>query len=615
MTAALEARSIARLEESLEGLRRRGFLRGTDEMFRALVETLPSWWVPGAAGAVPPALLAMERMVALAPDRLEGARRFRDLVHAAIDEFNNGAVGRAARVFEMAEHMIDAGEVDSHLAETLRVNGHEYLNLDRVRRLLEGKERASFPATVLRFFRVFTPATLLDTLRKEPRRERRRLLMAFLETQGQAGRKAAFDRLTHLPEDEHDFFLLRNLVHLLVTIPRPSGVNGDLEHELGRVVRLLVPENPPFLVREVLAYLGQVRHPVAEQVLLLFLRTLEDSLRTSSPDTWEEDRERWMAYLDRTCLELVRIGTPNALEALVEHGLRADDALGDCAARLGVLGDRDLSGTPHLVARLVAGIEAGLPREVLASLSDESAERLGHMMASLAGTNTPEVRHLLESLAARFSRSALGGKAEKALLALGAPRTASSPPAANLTGDLHVFGLPTLLQKLADSRVTGTLSLVDGQGEAQATLMFDEGRIASAHHGGLSGGDAVYQLLERPFAGTFAFSFRSRATPSSAAAGQGLEIIRILLEGTRRHGELRRATLLVPDDASLEATGRPPTAVPGENDIDFVTALWEKASAGATPLLCEESLRVDSYRVRRGVVHWLEEGALRLRRA
>ncbi len=611
LTTALEARSAEKLEESLESLRRRGFSRGTDEIFRALVETLPSWWVPGAVGTMPPALLAIERLVALAPDRAEGARRFRELVYASIDEFNRGAVGRAARVFELAEHMIAAGEVDAALAEALRVNGHEYLNLDRVRRLLEGQDRASFPATVLRFFRVFTPASLLEKLRKEPRRERRRLLMAFMETQGAAARSAVFERLTRLPEDEHDYFLLRNLVHLLRTIPRPPDAAGDLERELGRVVRLLVPENPPFLVREVLTYLGQVRHPVAEQVLALFLRTLEDSLRTPSPDTWQEDRERWLGYLDRTSSELARGETPNALAPLVEHGLRTDEALGDCAARLLPLAERDLEGAPALVARLVAAIQAALPRGALAPLPASSAARLTHLVTALSGTHTAEVRELLEALASRFEGEALGKKAEEALLHL-TSQASSAPPGANLTGDLHVFGLPTVLQNLADSRVTGTLSLV-GPGHAPATIAIEGGRITSARFAGLSGAHAVYQLLERPFAGKFAFTHRIDASPRSAPPG-ALEVTGTILEGMRRHDELRRAALLVPDDATLEATGHPPTAVPDENDIDLVTTLWEKASAGASPSSCEETLRADSFRVRRGLVHWLEEGALRLRR-
>jgi hypothetical protein len=177
-----------------------------------------------------------------------------------------------------------------------------------------------------------------------------------------------------------------------------------------------------------------------------------------------------------------------------------------------------------------------------------------------------------------------------------------------------VFGLPTVLQNLADSRVTGTLTLLGSRGESVATLIIEHGRIASARRGPLSGTEAVYQLLERPFAGTFAFTHRAGASPSRPANPVGFAVTEAVLEGMCRHDELRRAALLVPDDASLEATGRPPTAVPGENDIDLVTSLWEKASAGASPEGCEEALRVDSFRVRRGLVHWLGEGALRLRR-
>jgi hypothetical protein len=616
LTIALDAREPAKLEDGLSSLRRLGFFRNTDEVMRALVETLPSWGVPATLVTMPPAILAMERLVALAPDPAESARRFRELVHAAVDEFNQGTLGRAARVFELAEHMIDAREVDARLVEALRANGHEYLNLDRVRRLLEGKDRATFPATVLRFFHVFSPASLLEKLGREPRRERRRLLLAFVETHGRAGRRAAFDRLTRMPEDEHDFFLLRNLVHLLRTIPRGPEAPGELERELGRVVRLLVPENPAFLVREVLSYLGQIRHPVAEQVLVLFLRSLEESLRSPSADTWAEDRDRWLAYLDRTAPEIARARTPNAWGALVEHGLRTEESLGNCAARLVPLADQNLSTTPHLVARLIAAIQAALPRGVLASLPAASAKRLGHLVTALSGTRTPEVKELLESLGARFAREELGTTAVKALAVMEAVPVPTVPVVSNLSGDLQLFGLPSVLQSLADAHGQGVLSILNARGENAATVTLEGGRVVSARFGALTGDDAVHQLLERPFAGTFAFSHRQPATaPGSTRPGaEAEETTKLILEGMRRHDELRRASLLVPDDATLEATGQPPTAVPGESDIDFTTALWEKAAGGASPGECEEALRVDSFRVRHGLVHWLAEGALALSR-
>jgi hypothetical protein len=295
----------------------------------------------------------------------------------------------------------------------------------------------------------------------------------------------------------------------------------------------------------------------------------------------------------------------------VEHGLRTDEALGDCAARLLPLAERDLEGAPHLVARLVAAIQAAAPRGAQAPLPAASAERLGHLMAAVSGTHTAEVRELLEALAARFEGQELGQRAEDALLKLASPAS-SATPGATLTGDLHVFGLPTVLQSLSTSRVRGTLSLV-GPGQTPALIAIEGGRITSALFANLSGADAVYQLLERPFAGKYSFTHRTDTVPGPLAPG-ALDATPTILEGMRRHDELRRASLLVPDEATLEATGHPPSAVPEEHDVGLVTALWEKASAGATPASGDETLDVDSFRVRRALVHWLEEGALRLRR-
>jgi hypothetical protein len=38
--------------------------------------------------------------------------------------------------------------------------------------------------------------------------------------------------------------------------------------------------------------------------------------------------------------------------------------------------------------------------------------------------------------------------------------------------------------------------------------------------------------------------------------------------------------------------------------------VWQRAYSGAPALECEKDLPVDSYRVRRMLAHWIEEGAL-----
>jgi hypothetical protein len=517
-------------------------------------------------------------------------------------------------VYSVAERLLDRGVVEASAVEALRTGGHERLDLERLRRLLEGEDRREVPRSLLRFYRVFDPAALLDKLRREPARQRRRLLLAFLEAHGTDGRHAAFDRLGQGLEDQQDVFLGRNLIHLLRRIPgdRSPWMPG---RELGRVVRLLVPENPPFLVREVLAYLAEKRHPVAEQALRQFVTTLEEALLSEPKERGGAERDQWLGYLDETCSALARHATPGAWQAVVDHALRTEPELGRASARLAELGAHNLSGQGALVARLVATAIAELPRRLLARPTVAQAERLRHVVAALADTRTAEVQELLETLAGRFPEEDFGRRAARILANAGAEGTGGFDPSvgATLSGDLRVFGLPTLLQSLADSRVTGVLRLVDARGRSLATMEFERGLLAAARYGSLEGSEVLYQLLERPVRATFVFVPRASGVEAAPEARPAREVTPLLLEGLRRHDELRRSSVIVPDDARLGATDRPPRAVSGEQDIDLVISLWEKVVAGTTPRECERTLAADAYRVRRCLVDWVEDGALCVR--
>jgi hypothetical protein len=619
LTAALASSSAAELEASLQDIRRRGLFRGTDELFRVLVQALPAWPLPDLTARTAPAVGALERLVSLAPDARQVKERFYELVDAGAETFNHGALEKAELVYSVAERLLDRGVVDAGAVEPLRTGGHERLDLERLRRLLEGEDRREVPRSLLRFYRVFDPADLLDKLRREPARQRRRLLLAFLEAHGTDGRHAAFERLGRRPEDQQDVFLGRNLIHLLRRIPGDQSPWMP-KRELGRVVRFLVPENPPFLVREVLAYLAEKHLPVAEQALRQFVTTLEETLLSEPTERGSADRDQWLGYLDETCSALARHGTPGAWQAVVDHGLRTEPELGRAAARLAALGAHNLGGQPALVARLVAAAVVELPRRLLARPAVTQAERLRHIVAALADTRTAEVQELLETLAGRFPDEDFGRRAARILANAGAEGAGGFDPSvgATLSGDLRVFGLPTLLQSLADSRVTGVMRLVDARGRSLATLEFERGLLAAARYGSLEGAEVVYQLLERPVRATFVFVPRppKAAGVAAAAASKDARTLRdvtpLLLEGLRRHDELRRATVIVPDDARLGTTDRPPRAVTGEEDIDLVISLWEKVVEGTTPQECERSLAADAYRVRRCLVDWVEDGALRL---
>jgi hypothetical protein len=595
------------LEATLDDVRRRGLASGTREIFDFLAEAVPRWPPPHPEAENAPAVNAMERLVRQAPDDERTARRFDELMEAGIAAFNQGVFGRAGAVFTLAERLLDRGVVEAGRVASL-MSGHERLDPERLRRLLDGRDHGELLRALLGLFRVFDPEAVLDQLGQEPERQRRGLLLALLEAHGARGRQAASNRLRRRPQDPLDVFLLRNLVHLLRRIPR-DGQRCSLKHELASVVRLLVAENPPLLVREVLAYFAETRHPVAEQVLTLFLSTLEDALLSPPVGSGEADRDQWRRHLDETAVALARHGTPCARAALLEHGLRTDPELSGAGERLAALGRCDLSALPDLVGRLLQAGRAELPPGFFAQPTPQQARRLLNLVTALAGSSRADgVRELLELLAACFSEHDFGRRAAETLRApVGGPLSGPVDPRAGLFGSLTVFGLPTLVQSLADLQVSGELTLLDQEGRRAATLELERGRLCRAQHGALGGSEAVYQLLERPVHGTFAFVDRSHEEEDDQSLPP---VTMLLLEGLRRQDELRRAIALVPDDARLVPTGRPPRAVPGEDDIDLLTTLWEKIVAGVAPSDCEGLLAVDAYRVRRCLACWVEEGAL-----
>ena len=84
----------------------------------------------------------------------------------------------------------------------------------------------------------------------------------------------------------------------------------------------------------------------------------------------------------------------------------------------------------------------------------------------------------------------------------------------------------------------------------------------------------------------------------------------LLFEGIRRHDELRQMLIFVPDDLTLHAGATKPTPDPEETDPAIIREVWVKASSGARVGDWEPTIGVDSYRVRRLVGRWVEEGAL-----
>ena len=617
-TATASAANGKELDHHLDRLRAMGGPARTDQIFQALGESLPGWSLDspslqsaGAGADHSAPAEAMRRLVTLAQDTSEAARRYRDLVHAAIRQVNEGVLTRAVTMFDVADQLAADRLVPTPVVEAIRNSGHDHFDAERVRKLAETPGKHQALARVMNFFVKLRPDGLLDELAREERHDRRRHLVTLLEAHGTVARAVVVQRLeaASREREQMDPFFLRNLIYLLRILARPADAPAvDEVMLIGRTVR---SSSPLAVVKEAISTLGKIEHEAAEDALLAYLRRFENMLE--SPRAGAHPREETEALLERTVSSLARTGGGRSLKAIVEHGLRDAPELGNTKQRLAELGARDLTPHPELVLKLLAALDAELPRGLATlagvRMNKRKSENIHNLIAALKATRVAEVWEAFSGIATRFPGETFGQAASQALAALSEAPPSRPPITASLSGDLEVFGLPNLLQNLGDNRATGTLTLFDDEGHVAATVVLERGYLRSAQHGNLRGPEAAYQLVERPFPGQFAF-VTPREPSSEAAAGETLELAPLLLEGLRRYDELRLARALVPDQAILKPTGITPSGLAGEPNEALVESLWDAVISGATPVRCERKFPVDAYRIRRLLAHWVEKGAL-----
>lgn len=626
-TAAVNSRTGSDLDQYVQKLGELGIEARTGEIFKALGRGLPGW-IAGAAAdgsaaaeSVRGKLDALHRMISMAPDPSEGARRFNEMVRAAVDQFNEGSLAQAAAMFDVAERIVAEKRIHPDTVRSIRDRSHEALSTEQLRKVAEKPERHTLLRRILGFFPALTPHGLLASLNGEPRREQRKIQLALLLAHGAPARAGALDRLESVISGDiadPEGYFTRNLIYLLRRIPRPADVLPD--REVGLLAHLTRPRTSAVVYKEALAALAQVGQAEAEQILVTRLGELEQMAMSPSSSPYLPDEVGLL--LDRAAASLARAGTPNAWRTLVNHAFKRDEALGDTTARLTELSSQDLSRDHELVTHLVETLRSELPRKVLGFVVQKrKLEMVQCLVVALSSTPAPAVRKVLEEVAARFPDQALAASASKALAGFAPAAAVARPaetPASSLTGDLELFGLPNLLQNLGESQVTGTLSLLGVDERPIATLAFEGGRIASCEAGHLSGESAIYQIFIRSSPGTFAFRKAREAAPREAGQAGGqpadakrlMEVVPTILEAMRRHDEFQQARAIVPDGLSLKHSGTKPTRPPDEADQEMLQRLWKKLAAGATAMMCEEAVAVDSFRIRRCLAHWLEEGAL-----
>jgi hypothetical protein len=634
VTAAQTARTQQEFEHHLASISKAGLMKEVrlSDLFTTLSRSLPDWYLApdGLAPAYQSApVQAMHRIVSFAEDPAKTTAHFRELYRTAAEQFNEGSLGRALQVLEVAQRLLAEKRVEKTGADLVLGSAHEAL--DTAKLMAQSREGAAIPALrrFLDAYPALTPHGLLSALDNEPDRSKRRLWIALLEAHGPAARQAALERLQQSFSDPDQlpnlWMLQRNFVYLLHRIPPPEGHDPAPEVALCQRCSMIV--NPAPLVREALINLGLRRTDAAEVALRQRLHELEAALEAPAGGP-HEPTELWR-MLGLTTGGLARQGTLSARRTVVEHGLKQKPQLGDTLARLGDLGASDLSADPQLVERLLAALRALLPVKVLGLRLRGGEDAPQHIARALSGTRSPAVRALFEDINKRFPDYGFAQAARAALVAwdsgaapppvplaeVGAeepPPVAAAEPSIGLSGDLEVFGLPELLQTLSQMQASGRLSLRDPKGGAIGDLFVRDGQVVAGRVGALRLPDAFYQLLEAPSPGTFEFS---RQPPEALPAERSSDVMALLMEGMRRYDELQRARALVPDHAFVGPTGARPAPFPEESDGAFIRDVWTRVKDGTTPLELESVVTADAYRVRALLGHWLTQGAIEIREA
>lgn len=636
--AATSSQNDQELALHLQRMRALGVEVKTEDVFQSLSRNLAQQLATGAAAAKASAcdsdspveiptldepaedaaadpLEAMKRMVTLAEKPEESAKRFAQMIETAIGQFNSNSLESAVAIFDGAERLAAEKKIDTYLIKRLRREDHDKLNHAQLRRYAERTDQRPLLRKVLHFFEAFAPQTLFEELKFEDVRERRRLLISLLEVLGTPARDVALRALVAASADESDWYFTRNLLYLLRLIPREDIAVG--EEELTALIRLSEPQQPLQIVREAIANLEQIIHPKAEKALITRLGDFEEMLL--KPERNSYDPVDTQSLLDRTVAALARFPTDKARWAILKHGLQKHVQFGDTIGRLSEFAHQDLADNEKLTERLLSLLKEELPYKVFGFTLKKSDRNAIHLVRALSATTAPAVRQLFEEIAKKFSDRELGRVAAASLsrreegAAAGADNSAAP---SRLSGDLKYFGLPTVLQNLADSQATGVLTLIDSYGDETGRISLCAGKIQNCIAAHVRNLEAIYQLLERPPQGTFSFAQKSADETAIDALGDDdgnggeFDLFGVLLEGMRRFDEFTLACEMVGDDALLGPTNVKPTTHPEEQDAQLVEVVWNKVTSGLPAGELEKEIPVDTYRIRRLLAHWVEEKSL-----
>ncbi len=167
----------------------------------------------------------------------------------------------------------------------------------------------------------------------------------------------------------------------------------------------------------------------------------------------------------------------------------------------------------------------------------------------------------------------------------------------HLSGNLQYFDLPTIIQTLASSERTGTLTITDQLEEVFAQIYLEAGKVLYAKAGHLRGEEAFYQLFQSPIQD--AFTFKGGLPPGEFDEEEeiGTTMMGLLMEAARQQDELK---VLKDTYSDPNRVFRPQSqALPWDDEETkgFAQEIWARLHQGETIAQMVKEIPACEYRI------------------
>jgi len=167
----------------------------------------------------------------------------------------------------------------------------------------------------------------------------------------------------------------------------------------------------------------------------------------------------------------------------------------------------------------------------------------------------------------------------------------------HLSGNLEYFDLPTIIQTLASSERTGSLTITDQFEQVFAMLYFETGKVLYAKLGHLRGEEAFYQLSQSPVQD--AFTFRGGLLPVELEEEEeiGTTTMGLLMEATHLQDELKMLKAAYTDPNRVFRPQRKTLSWDDDETKSLAQEIWGRLNRGQTMAQMVGEISTCEYRI------------------